>query len=94
MGNEKAARLLHLSLCKASRTAQDADKTKKPTGSVYHLSHGQREPIGIRSLSLPEQNERDKRNWRANRTNSCRTIRTIVLCHLITASCALPSIAM
>jgi hypothetical protein len=28
----------------------------KPSGSVYHLSHGQREPDGFRSLSLPEQN--------------------------------------
>ncbi|HWG46509.1 MAG TPA: hypothetical protein VN688_27350 [Gemmataceae bacterium] len=29
---------------------------QKPTGSLYHLSHGQREPVSFASLSLPEAN--------------------------------------
>src|SRR5947209_1568753 len=39
---------------------------KKPAGPLYHLSHGQRGPVGFGSLSLPEQNAPPKRKLRAN----------------------------
>jgi len=29
-------------------------KKEKPTGSLYHLSHGQREPVGFLVRSLPQ----------------------------------------
>jgi hypothetical protein len=39
---------------------------KKPTDSLYHLSHGQREPVSFLVRSLPETNGFEKSKRRAN----------------------------